>query len=58
MEHDKKSSKSPKGNGPGSGNHGVKGQVGNQCPAGSGTGNIGTVVTKNPLTLNIRSGKK
>ena len=51
---DQKSPKGSKGYGPGK-------QImpgANVAPNGSGKGNIGTVVTPNPLTLNIKSGKK
>ena len=54
MEEQKSSnSKSPKG-------HGTGKQImpgANLAPAGSGRGNIGTVVAPNPLTLKIKSGK-
>ena len=54
MEKNKdKSSKAPKGYGPGTSNHGASGQVGNQCPSKSGKGIIGAV-KGDPLSMNIR----
>lgn len=46
-------SKAPKGHGPGSTNHGAKGNVGNVCPSGAGKGIIGTV-KGDPLKQKVR----
>ena len=45
---DKQGSKKNQGHGPGPGTFGVRGKVGNLCPAGVGKGQIGKTVKANP----------